>query len=178
VGKILSSVQSGGYTLKPHDSVAVESPAGSLEYLGKILKIVQEPGGAIQVQLQWYYRPDEARGGRQFFHGEREIFESDHVDWTLLESVNGVIYVHTLEEYNNLETLRINDFFSRFVYKAAGCLFQPERVPTLCICAMPYNPDLVMIECSKCREWFHPRCVQMEGEDMSITNWTCFTCKQ
>ena len=172
----MNSFQSGGYTLKPNDSVAVASPAGTLEYLGKILKIVQDAGGAVHIQLRWYYRPDEASGGRQFFHGERELFESDHEDWTLLESVNGPIYVHTLEEYINLESLRINDFFTRFVYKAAVRLFQPERVPILCVCSMPYNPDHIMIECSKCKEWFHPRCVQMQEEDMTKQNWKCSSC--
>jgi hypothetical protein len=35
----------------------------------------------VQVRVSWFYRPEEAHGGRKAFHGEKELFTSDHYDW-------------------------------------------------------------------------------------------------
>ena len=37
----------------------------------------------------WWYRPEEARGGRKQFHGEREVFKSSHGDEVEAFSLDG-----------------------------------------------------------------------------------------
>ena len=43
----------------------------------------------VDVQLVWWYRPEEARGGRKQFHGEREVFKSAHQDVVPAVSLDG-----------------------------------------------------------------------------------------
>ena len=43
----------------------------------------------VTVDLVWWYRPEEARGGRKQFHGEREVFKSSHGDEVPAVSLDG-----------------------------------------------------------------------------------------
>ena len=95
--------------------------------------------------MSWFYRPEEARGGRKAFHGEKELFTSDHYDWVAKSSINGHCAVHKLKEYQMLKDVTDNDYYTRFSYKASKGEFKPDRVPVYCACEMPYNPDLFMV---------------------------------
>ena len=44
---------------------------------------------SVEVHLIWWYRPEEARGGRKQFHGEREVFKSAHSDAVPASSLDG-----------------------------------------------------------------------------------------
>ena len=52
--------------------------------------------GEVRLQVTWFYRPEEARGGRKAFHGEKELFQSDHYDYVPSGSINEKCNVHTL----------------------------------------------------------------------------------
>jgi len=39
---------------------------------------------------------------------------------------------------------------------------------------MPINPDLVYIECGKCRKWFHDECVKVVNFD---STYVCAACQ-
>ena len=69
--------------------------------------------------MSWYYRPEEARGGRKAFHGDKELFTSDHYDWVAKSSINGHCSVHKLREYQQLTEVTDNDYYTRFSYKAS-----------------------------------------------------------
>ena len=102
--------------------------------------------------MSWYYRPEEARGGRKAFHGAKELFTSDHYDWVAKSSINGHCSVHKLREYQQLTEVTDNDYYTRFSYKASKGEFKPVKVPVYCTCEMPYNPDLFMVECESCED--------------------------
>ena len=50
-------------------------------------------------QVCWFYRPEESIGGRKAFHGERELFVSDHTDWQHVEPILGKCAVHKIQRY-------------------------------------------------------------------------------
>jgi hypothetical protein len=65
-----------------------------------------------------------------------------------------VIQVHDLKGYEELTAIAPSDFFWRYNYKASTGEFRPKSVPVYCTCEEPYNPDLTMIECEACNEWY------------------------
>ena len=69
------------------------------------------------------------------------------------------------------------DFFARFSYLAARGEFKPDRVPVYCLCEMPFNPDLFMIECEGCEEWHHPECVHLTRDEVEkMAHFVCAEC--
>ena len=74
--------------------------------------------------------------------------------------------MYTLADYQELQSVNEKSFFSRFAYKAATSEFKPDHVQVFCKCSMPYNPDLFMVECGECKEWFHPECIGTSREDL------------
>jgi len=46
-----------------------------------------------------------------------------------------------------------------------------------CVCRKPYNPQLFMIGCDSCNDWFHAVCVNISEEDAKkIQSYTCPNC--
>ena len=133
----------------------------------RIVEIIQQDSrDGFNVRVAWFYRPEEARGGRKSFHGEKELFKSDHYDWVDAKAINGKCRVHTLKAYQALHMVGEMDYFSRFKYAASTGEFKPDRVPVYCLCEMPYNPDLFMVECEGCDEWFHPECLRLTKKEV------------
>ena len=129
--------------------------------------------------MSWYYRPEEARGGRKAFHGDKELFTSDHYDWVAKSSINGHCSVHKLREYQQLTEVTDNDYYTRFSYKASKGEFKPDKVPVYCTCEMPYNPDLFMVECESCEEWYHPQCVRTTKKQVEkLAHFVCPSCEK
>lgn len=160
------------------DTVTLRPPsADASPFIGRIDDIKKGKSDQIRVHVCWYYRPEEARGGRKGFHGSKELFDSDHKDWVTPDAVNGKCRVHTLAEYQQLDDVQEFDFFTRFVYLASRGEFKPDRVPVYCLCEMPFNPDLFMVECEGCSEWHHPACVQLTQEEVQkMTHFVCAEC--
>ena len=118
--------------------------------------------GNESVKVTWFYRPEEALGGRKAFHGARELFRSDHSDTVGVASILGLATVHSLRAFLALPRPLETDFWCRFTYAAAKQTFEPKRVPVFCSCAMPFNPDLAMLECrGPCVDWYHPECLAL-----------------
>ena len=138
-------------------------PANSIE------AFAQAPSGPT-AQVAWFYRPEEASGGRKAFHSARELFASDHMDWVGASAIEGRCRVLDLRSFQALQQPGDADFFARFHYRAAAQKFAPSRVPVFCRCEMPYNPDLVMLECVACAEWFHPECLSMGTADVTAAS--------
>lgn len=174
-GKALS-LKLGSEVFKLGDTILVRSSA-SKPYVGTIREIIDKGGKKSELLLAWYYRPEEAMGGRKGFHGEKELFKSDHLDWVSAESVTRSCRVHNMKEYQALDVVKNDDFFSRFTYLPSTHAFRPDRVPVFCVCEMPYNPDRFMIMCDACEEWHHPECQNYDIKAAaSLKKFLCISC--
>lgn len=167
--------------LKVNECVLInpEAPSGSgLPFIGKVVNIVKtEEEKDVQLQVNWFYRPEEAVGGRKAFHGEKELFLSDHFDKCSVKTVMAKCRVLSLSRYQELAHIEENDFFARFTYRPAQRIFEPPKVPVFCICEMPYNPDKFMVQCDQCTEWYHPECLKTSRKALkSQSNWRCPDC--
>lgn len=148
-------------------------------YIGKVERIEVDNAENAVLMVRWYYRPEESVGGRREFHGSKELFLSDHYDECSPEAVESKCIVHTFKEYTKLENVGVEDYFSRFEYKAAAGTFSPDRVAVYCKCEMPYNPDDLMVQCEQCKDWFHPRCIRRLAEEIkSMGAFVCPDCVQ
>jgi hypothetical protein len=45
-------------------------------------------------------------------------------------------------------------YISRYEFDAVKEQWKDQEVPVFCTCNLPYNPDLDMVQCLKCNEWF------------------------
>ncbi|XP_047314042.1 chromatin remodeling protein EBS-like, partial [Impatiens glandulifera] len=151
--------------VKPGDNVLLRSPeSNTTPYVAKIKKIQIDNGNDVTVQVRWYYRPSDSIGGRKQFHGEKELFLSDHYDIQSAYTIQGKCMVHSLKNYTQLENAGAEDYYCRFEYKAANGLVLPSRVVVYCKCKLPENPDLLMVQCEECKNWYHPFCVDMTND--------------
>ncbi|GBF96099.1 hypothetical protein Rsub_08975 [Raphidocelis subcapitata] len=155
-----------------------DTPEG-LPYIAWVKEILAGVGddGEDALSVVWYYRPEEAVGGRKPFHGKKELFLSDHFDTCSVATVIGRCRVLTVREYQALTKVGEHDYFSRFTYRPAPREFVPDRVPVFCRCSQPYNPDRFMAMCDGCEEWYHPDCVQAPIKAMKMDDWRCPDCK-
>lgn len=64
----------------------------------------------------------------QPFHGEKELFDSDHADEIHKSTIIGKCHVHTLQKYESLSSVSDNDFFTRFMYRPGKKEFEPDQV--------------------------------------------------
>lgn len=172
------SFKVGSEVYKSGDTVLMRSPnPGENDFVARIQKMWEGPAKKKQVNVAWFYRPEEANGGRKAFHGERELFDSDHTDWCDIAAINGKCTVHSLKDYQKLDQIDEKDYFIRFNYKARTGMFRPDRVRVYCACEMPYNPDRFMVECDSCSEWYHPECLGLKREEiMQSPDFTCQHC--
>ncbi|XP_076929298.1 chromatin remodeling protein SHL-like [Bidens hawaiensis] len=163
--------------IKPGDCVLMRPPKPSKpSYVAKI-ETIESIGSQVKVHVQWYYRPEEAAGGRRRFHGMKELFLSDHRDVQSADTIEGKCTVHSFRGYTSLRAVGNDDFFCRFEYKSSARAFSPNKVAVYCKCNMPYNPDELMVQCDGCIDWFHPRCIGMSSAEAKHTDhFLCETC--
>ncbi|KAL8099851.1 hypothetical protein AgCh_032198 [Apium graveolens] len=86
-----------------------------------------------------------------------EKIEADTGGNVIVKSANtieGKCIVHSFKDYTKLEDVGVEDYYSRFEYKAGTKEFTPDRVTVYCKCEMPYNPNDLMIQCDDCKDWF------------------------
>lgn len=73
-------------------------------------------------------------------------------------------------------------YICRHEFDAVKSQWKDEEVPVFCLCALPYNPDLDMIQCEGCNEWYHPECIKISDEEIQKVGqgnaWTCPECNQ
>mmetsp|Transcript_19233 Transcript_19233/g.33173 ORF Transcript_19233/g.33173 Transcript_19233/m.33173 type:complete len:204 (-) Transcript_19233:872-1483(-) len=176
-GSAVSSFEYENTTFEVGDSILFNADTNVLPYIGKFISGVYLSNSKddIELTVAWYYRPEEAVGGRKVFHGEREIFSSDHTDQVHRNTVVAKCYCHTLPEYEALKTITDVDYFVRFHYCPVKQEFEPDQVPVYCTCCLPYNPDNPMIMCEGCEDWFHFSCVK-EAQTLSASE-TPYYCK-
>ncbi|EFN52290.1 hypothetical protein CHLNCDRAFT_12805, partial [Chlorella variabilis] len=149
-------------------------------FIAKIMSIKPaEAGSGYDVRVRWYYRPDDPGipGGRRPFHGERELYFSDHADIIHSATILGRCLVHSLDGYRELSIIRPQDYFSRFSFSVATKAFNPEQVTVYCLCRMPENPDRPLSQCDCCSEWYHAECCSTTVEHIEASSvWHCPRC--
>ncbi|KAL9265902.1 Chromatin remodeling protein EBS-like protein [Drosera capensis] len=167
----MDSISSGDTVMmRPSDS---DKPP----YVARVEKIEADHRNNVKVHVRWYYRPEESLGGRRQFHGAKELFLSDHYDIQSAHTIEGKCTVHSFKNYTKLEDVGADDYFCRFEYKAATGGFTPDRVAVYCKCEMPYNPDDLMVQCERCKDWFHPSCMEMTIEEAKkLEHFSCTDC--
>lgn len=97
-------------------------------YIAKVEKLYTDTRGYVKVRVRWYYRPEESMSGRKQFHGQKEVFLSDHYDVQSADTIEGKCIVHSFKNYTKLESVGADDYFCRFEYKATTGGFTPDRV--------------------------------------------------
>ncbi|XP_010437008.1 PREDICTED: chromatin remodeling protein SHL-like [Camelina sativa] len=166
-------------TIQEGDAVLMRSSeAGKASYVARVEAIETDARGSnAKVRVRWYYRPEESIGGRRQFHGAKEVFLSDHLDFQSADTIEGKCKVHTFSSYTKLDSVGNDDFFCRFEYNSASGAFNPDRVAVFCKCEMPYNPDDLMVQCEECSEWFHPSCIGTTIEEAKkLDHFYCEEC--
>ena len=134
-------------------------------------------------------------GGRKSFHGARELLASDHADSASLATVLSHARVLLLPDYlSSLPPTADGDsappvlppdlFYARYRYLVAKvkggeerpARFEPDRVPVVCACALPFNPDQHYVKCGACGDACHPGCVGLPNRARQPAGWVCPTC--
>lgn len=178
----IASFYKGGYSYQVGDCVLIMAegdPNNEAPYIGRILEIKEPaaPGDDHEIRVCWFYRPEEVLGGRKVFHGQLELYHSDHEDTVAAETIQCHCQVLDLEKFMELEAEEEGPtFFARFSYYPAKRAFKPDRVPVYCKCEMPFNPDVPMVCCSACNEWFHPECLGATLEALHSPQFVCDMC--
>ena len=54
--------------------------------------------------VQWYYWPEETSSGRLRFHGDHELFRSDHRDWIEVSTIINSCKIYSFVEYEVRES--------------------------------------------------------------------------
>eukprot|EP00045_Choanoeca_perplexa_P009723 m.94862 g.94862 ORF g.94862 m.94862 type:complete len:204 (-) comp15006_c0_seq1:1453-2064(-) len=168
------------------DSVTVKRPGvnkGKNDFVAKVERIYTNAASQVNIDVCWFYRPEELPCGRKPYHGRDEVITSDHRDTVKVETINSKAVVHTIEAYEQRDSTPLHnagyiipEFFSRSFYHYKE---QHLKEPTdkYCTCRQPHNPDKLMICCDECESWFHPKCVRMdESLVSSLTTWRCASC--
>lgn len=97
-------------------------------YIARVENFETDIEGNSIVTVRWYYWPEEASGGRKQFHGAKELFLSDHYDTQSTKTIEGKCIVHSLKDYTRLEVVGVEDYYSRFNYRAAAKEFPHNEV--------------------------------------------------
>lgn len=163
------------------DSVFVQS-SEKLPFIGRLTTIKPDKvHGGHELKIFWFYRPEDQaiEGGRKMYHGKHELFESDHSDLIHSDTVMGPCYVHSYEDYLNLDTVTSIDYFCRWKYMVKKKKFYPEKVNIYCRCKLPENPDEWMVHCNTCDEWYHSRCINITEEEVdAMDEYICDDCQR
>lgn len=175
-----ASIVKDGVELKIGDQVLLrQGGAEELPYVARIDKVGnKDRKSGYELNVTWYYRPEDV--GRRQYHGERELFMSDHKDTVHSACILSKCTVWSIDDYRELEIVTSTDFFWRYTYHTATRRFSPEQVPVYCSCELPENPDFFMAECDMCLRWFHPHpCEGVDPAEVQATGkFSCRKCRQ
>mmetsp|Transcript_1187 Transcript_1187/g.3917 ORF Transcript_1187/g.3917 Transcript_1187/m.3917 type:complete len:173 (-) Transcript_1187:3695-4213(-) len=158
------------------DTVTLQPPVKAPPFIARICRKSAKATGP-KVLVCWFYRPEEVAGGRKKFHGERELFSSNHYDWVPVSTLSGKCVVHSLKGYTALQVVGDQDYFARTLYNIHTRKLRPRKIVVYCKCQKPYNPDQAMVKCEICTKWFHPNCLGLETlESVSCAEFVCPSC--
>ncbi|KAK9372375.1 uncharacterized protein V1513DRAFT_460645 [Lipomyces chichibuensis] len=125
-------------------------------WIGRVLEIRASDPSHVYVRLFWMYWPNELPGGRRYYHGNKELVASNHMDVIDAMTVAAKAAVSHWLELDDEDKLA--DLFWRQRYDSYNNELMPIRKH--CKCKRYYNPDTTMIWCSSCNSWLHEACVK------------------
>ena len=132
------------------------------ECFGTLLDILKPSRSKYQrIKIRWFYKPSDLFVINHSFLSSGELFDSDHVQEIWFSCVYDKIQVISLEEYNTLEEVDDDIYFTRATYikKAQKLVPSFEEWKKVCICSSILNPDHLYNVCEKCGGFFHPNCL-------------------
>jgi hypothetical protein len=137
------------------ESVFVNSETGD-DWVAEIIEIRAQDARNVFIEVAWFYKPEEVKGGRKPHHGEYEVLKSNHHDYIHVGSINGKANVVLFEEANptNLDEA---DFFWRLQFDYNTQSVKGALKHLLC-CNKPADPDKIT-QCPNCPEFFHTACL-------------------
>ncbi|CAD8144646.1 unnamed protein product [Paramecium octaurelia] len=154
-------------------------------YVAKLIKIVKlyddEDNCLPFIKVRWFCRKTELAGlSKDCLDciSENEVFKTNEFDYIEIESIVGLATILSFEEYDQIEELYDNVFFTRAQYVNEKLLPPFQQWKKVCICKKPANPDLKYIFCDLCQRWFHLKCIGLSQDQAEkINKYICPECK-
>lgn len=155
-----NSVVLRGATIKIGEVVKVRCEDES-EGLGTVVAINLRCQKKL-LKIRWFYSPKELNLKNECF-GVAEVFDSKKQTEISIECVEEKAYVLSVEEYNSLDHVDECTFYSRAAFVSSKKQLDPPITAwaTMCICQQVINPDVPMIQCEECLEYFHSACFKL-----------------
>ncbi|CAD8139869.1 unnamed protein product [Paramecium pentaurelia] len=155
------------------------------EYVAKLIKIVKlyddEDNCIPLIKVQWFYRKNELYGlpkEQMDCISENEVFKTNEFDYIEIESIVGLAIILSYEEYDQIEELNDNIYFTRASFIDRKLHPSIEQWKQVCICHKPANPDLKYVFCDVCQKWCHLKCVGLTQDQADKLNkYVCPDCK-
>jgi len=152
--------------IKPSDDVSINESTDP-ESLGHIKSIYFDYStGKIMINIQWYYKPKDTKI-TQIINScsKKEIFSSDNTMDVEIETINGKVKVHTLDQILKLKENGEDIYFSRAKWDDRERLLEPalKQWKTDCICNAIINPDIPFKYCKVCERVLHIQCLDGLG---------------
>ncbi|KAK9468869.1 hypothetical protein V1512DRAFT_245686 [Lipomyces arxii] len=127
----------------------------TLFWIGRVLEVRGSDSSHVYVRVFWMYWPNELPGGRQYYHGMKELVASNHMD--IIDAMTVSARANVVHWLEGDEEDKMTDLFWRQRYDTYTDELTPIRKH--CKCRRYYNPDQTMIWCGKCHQWMHDTCV-------------------
>lgn len=164
--QLVHEVTKGNDTYRVDDCVLLyPEEIGGESYVAQI-KEIHKSDKKAELRVQWFYRPEDTAEQRKPFHGRNELYRSKHRDAVDVRSVIRKCRVVTFEDYLNFKEVDKDDYYWRFEYLPEQQTVANTHVSIYCVCGLPYNPDISMLYCEGCNDWFHPRCVGVDDDSI------------
>ncbi|RPA90551.1 hypothetical protein L873DRAFT_1717284 [Choiromyces venosus 120613-1] len=124
-------------------------------WVARVLEIRAVDESHVYLRVYWLYWPEELPGGRQPYHGAKEIIASNHMEIIDAMTVSGRATVKHWMELDEEEDLPDLFWRQKFDYPSQMLMEVREH----CKCRGYYNPDKVMFACTSCKMWQHEECL-------------------
>ncbi|CUS10541.1 unnamed protein product [Tuber aestivum] len=124
-------------------------------WVARVLEIRAIDESHVYLRVYWLYWPEELPGGRQPYHGAKEIIASNHMEIIDAMTVSGRATVKHWMELDEEEDLPDLFWRQKFDYPTQTLMEVREH----CKCRGYYNPDKIMYACTSCKMWLHEECL-------------------
>ncbi|KAF8469671.1 hypothetical protein BDZ91DRAFT_720681 [Kalaharituber pfeilii] len=125
-------------------------------WVARVLEIRAVDEAHVYLRVYWLYWPEELPGGRQPYHGQKELIASNHMEIVDAMTVSGRAHVKHWMELDEDEELPDLYWRQKFDFPTQTLMEVREH----CKCHRYYNPDKLMYGCPHCKTWLHEECVQ------------------
>ncbi|CAG9331460.1 unnamed protein product [Blepharisma stoltei] len=106
------------------------------------------------VKCKELLRPEDTKAGRHLYCGDRELYRGSLVFEMNKADIKDSYPIVSLQEYPTSK-----GFLVRQSYSASTKSFTPAKLPIVCLCQQPLNPDIKFAICQKCNQVFHDACL-------------------